>query len=182
VKALEPLDPESRARVVEYVFKRLGIKLLSAERPLIPKDEIIHRQPTEHPSGSGKFDFPVTDIRQLKEQKDPQSANQMAALVAYYLKEIVPVSQRKESIGAEDIDQYFKQARFPSPKRPGLTLTNAKNAGYFDPAGVGQYKLNAVGYNLVAYGLPHGAKELPRPRRATRKKNKSVKIIKIPKS
>jgi hypothetical protein len=171
VKALQALDPDSRARVVEYVFKLLGIKWLGPERAVLPRDETVHRQSGDYMSGPVRTEFPVTDIYQLKEQKKPRSANQMAALVAYYLKEIVPVNQRKESIGAEDIDLYFKQARFHLPKRAGVTLTNAKNAGYFDSAGVGQYRLNAVGYNLVAYSLPsQGAKE--RPGRETRRKKR----------
>jgi hypothetical protein len=33
---------------------------------------------------------------------------------------------------------------------------NAKNAGYFESAGGGRYKLNTVGYNLVAHNLPRG--------------------------
>jgi hypothetical protein len=79
----------------------------------------------------------ITDVRSLKEVKQPKSDNQMASLVAYYLKEAAPAYDRKDTISQDDIEKYFKQAGFPLPNRPARTLINAKNAGYFDPAGVG---------------------------------------------
>jgi hypothetical protein len=33
-------------------------------------------------------------------------------------------------------------------------LPDAKGSGYFDSAARGEYKLNAVGYNLIAHSLP----------------------------
>jgi hypothetical protein len=33
-------------------------------------------------------------------------------------------------------------------------LIDAKASGYFESASRGEYKLNAVGYNLVAHNLP----------------------------
>jgi hypothetical protein len=102
-----------------------------------------------HPAGP-------TDIRRLKEQKNPGSANEMAALVAYYLAEVVPAPERKPAIEISDIEKYFKQANFKLPSQLKMTLVNAKNAGYFDATGGGKYKLNPVGYNLVAHSLPRG--------------------------
>jgi hypothetical protein len=96
----------------------------------------------------------VADIRSLKEAKQPKSDNQMAALVAYYLKEVAPVNDRKDAISQEDVEKYFKQAGYPLPNRPGMTLVNCKHAGYFDSAGVGLYRLNPVGHNLVVHGMP----------------------------
>lgn len=37
-----------------------------------------------------------------------------------------------------------------------MSLQNAKNAGYLNVLDRGNYKLNAVGYNLVAHKLPGG--------------------------
>ena len=48
--------------------------------------------------------------RSLKEQKNPSSAREMACIVAYYLEHYAPVGERKNSISAEDITKYFKQA------------------------------------------------------------------------
>jgi hypothetical protein len=109
-------------------------------------------------------------IRDLKEEKRPESANQMAALVAYYLSELAPESEFKQSIGAQDLERYFKQAGFRLPKSIRQALPNAAAAGYFDPAGAGQYRLNPVGYNLVVHGLPPTPETSKRPKKAKLKK------------
>lgn len=94
------------------------------------------------------------DIRSLKVEKSPDSAKQMACLVAYYLQELAPKDDRKQTISTQDIEKYFKQAGFKLPKRLKQVLVDAKASGYFESAGRGGYKLNAVGYNLVVHGLP----------------------------
>jgi hypothetical protein len=154
IKALESLDSDARTRVLTYVFQRLHLSLAN-HNPLTTSPEM------SSPSMLPISDIPqaaagvtVADIRSLKEAKQPKSDNQMATLVAYYLKEVAPVNDRKEVISQEDIEKYFKQAGFPLPNRLSMTLVNCKNAGYFDSAGVGLYKLNPVGHNLVAHGMP----------------------------
>jgi hypothetical protein len=107
-----------------------------------------------------------TDIRRLKELKQPRSASEMAALVAFYLSEAAQPTERKETVETADMIKYFKQAHFNLPGNPNMTLVNAKNAGYFDAVGNGQYRLNPVGYNLVAHNLPRGLGEsTSRPRK-----------------
>jgi hypothetical protein len=97
----------------------------------------------------------VQDIRALAQHKSPKSANEMAALVAYYLADVVPQAARKDTISADDLKVYFKRAGFKLPSSPKMTLVNAKNAGYLESTGTaGQYKLNPVGYNLVVHNLP----------------------------
>jgi len=78
----------------------------------------------------------------------------MTALVAYYLSEVAPEGESREAITASDVEKYFKQAGFKLPKSIQQTLPNAAAAGYFDAEGNGRYRLNPVGYNLVAHGLP----------------------------
>jgi len=78
----------------------------------------------------------------------------MAALVAYYVTELAPGSYRKSSINADDIKKYFKDAHYPLPSSSQMTLVNAKNSGYLESSGTGQYRLNPVGYNLVVHNLP----------------------------
>jgi hypothetical protein len=118
------------------------------------------------------------DIRTFKEEKQPSSAMEMAATVAYYLSELAPLPERKSEVQVEDMVKYFKQANFPLPKSPQFLLVNAKNAGYFDSIGSGNYKLNTVGYNLVAHNLPRddGLKSggrVPKKRRTTAAKRKT---------
>ena len=154
IKALESLDPDARTRVLAYVFQRLGLSLAApnttpASSEAQPPLTVAASPTVPMPMGAA-----VADIRSLKEAKQPKSDNQMAALVAYYLKELAPAKDRKDAVSQGEIERYFKQAGFPLPKTLRVTLTNAKNAGYFDSAGVGLYKLNPVGHNLVAHGMP----------------------------
>jgi len=78
----------------------------------------------------------------------------MAALVAYYLAELAPSNEQTKALTRALLTKYFKQANYPLPKHPNMTLVDAKNAGYLDSAGRGSYQLNPVGYNLIAHGLP----------------------------
>ncbi len=50
------------------------------------------------------------DIRTFKEEKQPSSAMEMAATVAYYLSELAPLPERKSEVQVEDMVKYFKQA------------------------------------------------------------------------
>ncbi len=151
--ALVPLKREGRTRVLDYVLKRLGV----TDSPLPPA--------STSPSLTRSVDAYITsttsesrgqpnDIRSLTKEKAPRSANEMAALVAYYVTELAPEPYRKESITADDIKKYFKDAHFPLPSSSKMTLVNAKNSGYLESSGTGQYRLNPVGYNLVADNLP----------------------------
>jgi len=115
----------------------------------------------------------LNDIRTLANAKQPKSANEMAAVVAYYLAELAPSDDRKGEITSAEINKYFKQANFPLPAAARHTLTNAKNAGYLDVgSGRGSYKLNPVGHNLVAHGLPSEDSSSTAPVRKTSPKKK----------
>jgi hypothetical protein len=172
--ALVPLKREGRTRVLDYALKRLGMigePLLSASTSAGMRDsvEVSLASPTSETRGQ------ASDIRTLTKEKAPRSANEMAALVAYYLAELAPEPYRNQTIRADDIKKYFKQAPFPLPSSAKMTLVNAKNAGYLESAGIGQYRLNPVGYNLVVHGLPgesspkFRASKKPRKKRSSRK-------------
>lgn len=96
----------------------------------------------------------LADVRSLKENKRPGNAVEMAALVAYYLAELAPEGERSKILTRNLLTKYFKQAGYPLPKHPNMTLVDTKNAGYLDPGGRGTYQLNPVGYNLIAHALP----------------------------
>jgi hypothetical protein len=148
--ALMPLSDNARSSVISYVFRRLGIPLGQAVEAPYSTGPIRESVPVEAGHRGG-----LVDIRTLKEEKQPSSAREMAVLVAFYLSELAPPSERKTEISADDIRQYFKQAAFKLPAAPEMTLVHTRNAGYFDPGPArGLYKLNAVGYNLVAHSLP----------------------------
>jgi hypothetical protein len=152
IEALKPLEEDARLRVLDYVFRRLGITVRGvATNP-------PHAIPGSSTPGPTLVTAPPavqSDIRSLTESKKPKTAGEMAALVAYYLNELAPLTDRKAEIGTDDIRKYFKQANFRLPGAANMTLIHAKNAGYLDVgSGRGQYKLNPVGHNLVVHNLP----------------------------
>ena len=169
ISALEGLDGESIQRVLDYVLGRLS--LAKSSRSF---GTAVAAPPTP-PSGESVHHARRASIRDLREAKQPESSNQMAALVAYYLSEHAPESERKDAITAADLEKYFKQAGFRLPGSLKQTLPNAAAAGYFEGAGGGRYRLNPVGYNLVVHGLPRGQEAAARPKRAKKNKKKFSK-------
>jgi len=163
IEALEPLDPNARETALHAVCSHLQIaKPIAApgeNRP--PEIPQLAQDSEAEASGQGAVtvDQPIVDIRTLKEQKRPSSTRQMACLVAYYLSEHAPQDERKEAITKADLEKYFKQAQFQLPESFQDVLPNAKKGGYFESAGRGAYKLNAVGYNLIAHNLPANSGE-----------------------
>lgn len=148
VEALSDLPQESQSVAIRAAVDHLGLQFPgSSSGPGFAADLGATALPAS------------TDIKSLKVEKQPKSAIQMACVVAFYLKERAPVAERRNTITAGDIDNYFRQAAYPLPKVLSQLLPDAKNAGYFDPVSPGTYRLNAVGYNLVAHSLPRVSKK-----------------------
>jgi hypothetical protein len=164
--ALEPLSPEARSHVLGYVLTRLKIALPAVQQ--VERSSIPAR-PADLPSGAAGGGGPqptVIHIKSLKEQKKPHSASEMAALVAYYMANVAPEKDRRDRINTKLVETYFKIAEFPLSQKPQFTLPNAKAAGYLDAVGNGEYKLNAVGHNLIVHGMPREKDGRTAPRRA----------------
>jgi len=165
LSALEKLDGDSIQRVLDYVFGRLSLGsrsravAVSGVASGASAQSTIDGSPSRRPS-----------IRDLKDDKQPESSNQMAALVAYYLSEVADEGERKESVNTSDLEKYFKQAGFRLPRRMPQVLPNAAAAGYLDSAGSGYYKLNPVGYNLVVHAMPRSHVGTPKSGKSKRKK------------
>src|SRR5262245_15512382 len=79
--ALEGLDGESIQRVLDYVTRRLSIPMPGQIKSLATISSVS--APPSSGSVAGRTHRP--SIRDLEEEKQPESSNQMAALVAYYL-------------------------------------------------------------------------------------------------
>lgn len=148
VNALQSVDPKSRPTAIKAACEVLEIDLTLSTIPAAKAE-----QPLGSSTGSSSL-HPTTDIRSLKERKQPSNSQEMACLVAYYLQELAPAEDRKNEIGTEDLDKYFRQAEYPLPKSIAQVLVDAKASGYFDRPKQGVYKLNPVGYNLAVHGLP----------------------------
>jgi hypothetical protein len=178
IAALEPLEEPTRIVAVRAACEQLHIATgpVGAAPPL---GGAVVASPLPTPplaSSAVPPSAPALDIRALKEQKKPTTAQEMACLVAHYLQTTAPQAERKDAIGTSDIDRYFRQADFPLPKGIGQLLPDAKAAGYFDSAGRGAYRLNAVGHNLVVHRMPRqvsgAAPQAPARRASPRKRTK----------
>ncbi|GHB95631.1 hypothetical protein [Thermomonas carbonis] len=163
--ALGPLDDGARRTALAAACMQLDISPADFRTSGVKGAGGALNHPTQmhdHSSGSVSFEVPArhqekqVDIRAFKEQKKPTSARQMACVVSFYLQELAPVNERKDTINTQDLEKYFKQAGFKLPGKINQILSDAKLAGYFDLQSRGEYKLNAVGYNLVAHNLPNG--------------------------
>lgn len=182
VKALSPLDVDARSLVIEHACQLLNISLgMVNTKPLgqtfiSPVMSSVANPIATSPTGI------ITDIRTLKATKLPKSDNEMACLVAYYLKELAPQSERKEEISKDEIEKYFNQAGFELPKALRMVLPSAKKAGYFDSTSAGLYKLNPVGFNLAAYGLPSNGTSAKKVNRAVGKRGSILRSGKNKKS
>lgn len=160
VAALESLEERSRLTAIHAACEFLNLKanppeiiekLTSQHDKDVDKSIKITHAPRTNDNAVGVHQV---DIRKFKEEKNPKSARQMACVVAYYLQELAPLNERKDTISTEDLEKYFKQAKYPLPEKIAQVLVDAKGGGYLDSPVRGQYKLNAVGYNLVAHNLP----------------------------
>jgi hypothetical protein len=172
--ALEPLSTEARINVITYVFRRLGIGLPG--QPTASAGRAATDVAAVHSEGFEAQVGGVIDIRSFKEEKQPKTASEMVAIVAYYLAHLAPADERRDYIVADDIRRYFVQAVFPLPSAPPhMTLVNAKNAGYVDAHERGQYRLNPVGYNLITNKLPATQARMEKRPTSTRKKAGATK-------
>lgn len=174
VEALTPFEPKDQERIIRWAREKVGLT--------VQQDSRIPIAPVSSGSQAGSAppfaEVRSKDIRSFIENKSPQSDNQFAAAVAYYHRFEAPESERKTTIGSDDLQEATRQAGRARLNSPGQTLLNAHGQGYFDKAERGRYALNTVGENLVAMALPQGPAKSARPaagakrRKATKPKSK----------
>jgi hypothetical protein len=153
ISALKHFNAGQQQTILQAVYAELGIAELKAETGGTGAKE---RDPEERspPRKRGENEYAGMDIRAFKESKNPTSARQMACVVAYYLNEIATGEEHKEVVNRDDLEKYFKQAKYPLPNKLEQLLVDCKGSGYLEPTQRGEYKLTRVGHNLVAHGLP----------------------------
>jgi hypothetical protein len=150
-------DQTEQERIIRWVNESLGLSAASrviantaqpsATAPQSPS--VPNVETHSHPTTPAK-----KDIRSFVDEKKPKNDVQFAAVAAYFYRFAAPEVERKDTIIANDLDNAGRQARGYGFKKSLQTLNNARNLGYFDSAGRGEFKLNAVGENLVAMALP----------------------------
>jgi hypothetical protein len=154
LSTLESLDDIVRKNVLEYVLKRINFDMsvfgIGPVNPNITQPPI-----TDIPNNTSNDTGGEIHLKAFKESKGPKSAIEMAVVIGYYLQNLAAKEHRKETISVADLTTWFKIADYPLPSGDmRFVLVNAKNSGYLDSVGNGDYKINAVGYNLVKHSLP----------------------------
>ena len=163
VTTLEPFDTGQRERILRWAIEKLG---LSSDKI----QELQHRKPTDEVGGDQaqrRGGQHSQDIKTFIAAKNPVRDVQFAATVAYFYRFEAPVSNRKEAIAAEDLQEACRMIGRKRLTNPGQTLRNAHSLGLLDKSeNPGVFSVNTVGENLVAMTLPSS------PGQATTRKNK----------
>jgi hypothetical protein len=157
VEAVTGLDKTAQALALRFACETLGLQpAVGAQAPVAPNATALP------PAAVGTHGVThSTDIKQFTAAKAPPSDVQFAAVVAYFYRFEAPEAARRETIDANTLQEAARLAGRRRPAHPGLTLNNAKNAGYLDAAGKGLFRINSVGENLVAMALPGDESEKP---------------------
>jgi len=161
VATLKGLERQQQERALRFATETLGLTPIAPHASASPVSATpVPAASTVPPATSAR----PLDIKQFTAAKAPKTDLQFAAVAAYYYRFEAPPEQRRDSIN----DASLKEAaRLADRKRPSrMTLNNAKNRGYLDGLGGGDFRLNTVGENLVAVTLPGDE-----PRKKAAKKN-----------
>jgi len=153
---LRDLSRERQERVLRWVAEGLGVANPGAVQPASSQagtgqKEVADRLPSQASGTPG-----VTDIKSFIAAKSPKSDQQFATAVAYYYRFEAPPAQRKETISTATLQEAARLSGRKRLTNPNSTLNNARNQGYIDNAGRGEFSINTVGENLVAMALPGG--------------------------
>lgn len=156
---LQGRDATEQERILRWVAESLGLKAVTAPKvtPLsLTEPAAAAEQRAEAREALPQQAAPggSVDIKAFVGEKQPKSDMQFAAVVAYFHHFVAP--DRREVVTKDDLQtaaRLSNRERFRNPKQP---LDNAVTNGYLDRVGRGEFRLNAVGENLVAMTLPGG--------------------------
>lgn len=171
VEALKGLDGQQQDRAIRFASESVGLRTSATPSTTTPPGGALTVADGLQVPQQNR----VVDIKQFVDSKSPASDQQFATVVAYFYRFVAPEEHRKQSINAEDLKN---SARLVGRKQPGnalATLNNAKNSGYLDSSGKGQFEINTVGENLVAITLPSAGKEQESTRSNGKRNKKSKK-------
>lgn len=171
------LEAEGSKQFVEKILGEYGHKLktvlaISGAKQPLPGPMVTSQQ------SSQQFQKKV-NIKDFYLEKKPRNDKEATAVVAFYLSEIAEAPEKKMQINKEILRDYLKLAHHQLPTNIAQTLLNTKFTGYLESGdAAGEFKLGAIGYNLVAHQLP--GEQTGLPERITRKQHtpKKGKIAK----
>jgi hypothetical protein len=176
VDAVSKLDKPSQALAMRFATETLGLQPTPQAHQ--PPPSASQSLPASAPTGGGGSAH-STDIKQFTAAKAPKTDQQFAAVVAYFYRFEAPESERRDTIDKDTLKEAIRLVGGRhQPKDPFATLNNAKNSGYLDSAGSGQFRINSVGENLVAMALPGNDAENSTGKRIRKKKSTKKKAAK----
>lgn len=149
VMALEGFPPDVQKRIIRWALERIGTIVTSADISL----DGMQSQSSTGGVSNGNLS---TDIKTFIASKTPQNDTHFAAAVAYYYKFQAPLSERRDSINSEILQDACRKVNRDRLKDAYKTLHNTHGSGFLDKASEkGSFTLNTVGENLVAMALPN---------------------------
>lgn len=160
--ALQPLDPETRAKVIASVLQLLDVKghagelIQSAAKPA----------PVVAPTSSFKSSRPLS-LNELIHEKKPGASAQFIALFAYF-------RERYESLprfNRADLEVYFARAKETPPKNFARDFVEAIKKGWIHEDGGDSY-VTSKGIEAVESGFAGERKRLNPVRHVNRPKGK----------
>lgn len=178
---LQGRDKVEQERVIRWVSESLNLAMTAGQSATTaaPAPLAVTPMPPAIPPIAG---VGAKNIKSFVSEKKPKSDLQFATVAAYFYRFEAPLAERKDAITAKDLTEAGRQARGFGFKKPIVTLSNALQQGYFDRAGRGEFRLNAVGENLVAMTLPGGDAAAPAKKRSGSRGKKPSKRIRGKKS
>jgi hypothetical protein len=156
--ALEPLDEETRKRVVASALSLLGMEE--------PRGTVGHARSTERQTHSeSKVPARVKSPVELIQEKNPATNSQRIALFAYHRERYEGDSRFSRA----DLKSYFGKAKEPPPANYDRDFAAAVRQGWIHEDGAESY-LTSKGLEAVEAGF--GGKARPRGRAAKKKGHK----------
>jgi hypothetical protein len=155
VDQLKGLGPDDQRQVIKWACEKLGIDSPLGPASVAPHSTHAPATAAVHPHTQATG----TNIKSFVEEKNPLSDMNFATVVAFFHRFMAP--EKKEAIGAEDLQEATRLVGRPRLQNPAQTMINASASGLLDKVGRGQYRVNTVGENLVALVLPGDGKAAP---------------------
>lgn len=152
--SLQGRDKGEQERIVRWVCESLG---LAANLPFSARISEGHVSGAAIPQaavGSSVTSSRTPDIRSFVQEKQPKNDIQFVAVVAYFHRFMAPEGVRKDVIKSDDLQDAARLAPRHVFNNPLGTLNNSVKQGYLDRSAPGEFRLNAVGENLVSMTLP----------------------------
>lgn len=145
VEAIQDFSAEEQRRIIRWAQEKLGLSAAAMRGVPMEDDGTRVLEPVSR----------TRDIRTFLDDKRPSSDVHFAAAVAYFYAFEAPVSERKQEVTANDLQEAARMAGRERLAKPIVTLHNAMKAGYLNKGPErGSFRINTVGENLVAMAMP----------------------------